>query len=113
MKIMGCYDDILGQEAANRHMCKNAWEEGRIEGREEGREEGKEEGLAEGMKKGHAEGCAETTEKERREFAIRLLAIGTDPEQVAELSKLSIEDVMELMGSRTNRNMNGSTAVQL
>ena len=105
VKIMGCYDDILGQEAANRHMCKNAWEEGRIEGREEG--------LAEGMKKGHAEGCAETTEKERREFAIRLLAIGTDPEQVAELSKLSIEDVMELMGSRTNRNMNGSTAVQL
>ncbi|MBE6514054.1 MAG: hypothetical protein E7Z69_03005 [Thermoplasmata archaeon] len=109
VEVMGYYEELFSQEAANRHMCKNAWEEGRIEGREEGREEG----LAEGMKKGHAEGCAETTEKERREFAIRLLAIGTDPEQVAELSRLSIDYVMELMGSRTNRNMNGSTAVQL
>ena len=87
---MEYYEEIFNQEAANRAMRKDAREEGRIEGRKEG--------LAEGLEKGRAE----TTEKERTEFAVRLLADGMAPEKVAELSKLSIEEVRALMDSPTS-----------
>ena len=94
VEVMGYYEEIFNQEAANRAMRKDAREEGRIEGRIEGRKEG----LAEGLEKGRAE----TTEKERTEFAVRLLADGMAPEKVAELSKLSIEEVRALMDSPTS-----------
>ena len=87
VEVMGYYEELFSQEEANRHMRKNAREEGRLEGREEG--------LAEGMERGRAE----TTKEERTKFAIRLLAEGMAPEKVAELTDLSIENIRKLMDS--------------
>jgi len=74
VEVMGYYEDLFSQEEANRHMRKNA----------------REEGLAEGMEKGRAE------------VAARLLADGMDPGKVAELTGLSIEKTRALMGSQTS-----------
>ena len=82
VEVMGYYEELFSQEEANRHMRKNA----------------REEGLAEGMEKGRAEGM----EKGRAEVAARLLADGMDPGKVAELTGLDIEEIRALMGSRTN-----------
>ena len=81
---MGYYEDLFSQEEANRHMRKNAREEGLAEGMEKGRAEGMEKGRAEGMEKGRAE------------VAARLLADGMEPEKVAELTGLGIEEIMKL-----------------
>ena len=45
--------------------------------------------------------------------SVKLLAYGMTPEKVSKLTGLSIEEVRSLMESKTNRNMNGSAAIQL
>ena len=83
---MGYYEELFSQEEANRHMRKNAREEGLAEGRIEGRKEGRIEGR----------------EEERTEIAAKLLTDGMEPEKVAELTGLSIEKTRALMGSQTS-----------
>jgi len=85
---MGYYEEIFNQDVADEAMRMDAKEEGRAEG------------IAEGMEK-------------VKKVAVKLLADGMNPEKVSELTDLSIEKVRSLMESQTNRNMNGSTAVQL
>lgn len=71
-----------------------------IKRRKREREKALTEGRAEGLEKGRAEGRAEGLEKgkntEKQETAKRLLAIGLTPEQVAEGTLLSLEDVMKI-----------------
>lgn len=72
VEVMGYYEEIFNQDAADRAMRKDA------------KEEGREEGLAEGRI------------KERTEIAIKLLADGVAPEKVSEMTNLSVEEVMRL-----------------
>ena len=67
-------------------------EEGRAEGLEEGRAKGLEEGRAEGLEEGRAEGRAEGT----LAVARKMKAKGKSLEEIAELTDLPVEDIMEL-----------------
>ncbi len=59
-------------------------------------EEGREEGLEEGLEEGREEGLMQGREQTRRETAIRLLRRGDTPEDVVEITGLSLGTVNEL-----------------
>ncbi|MEE1152459.1 MAG: hypothetical protein UHS55_04945, partial [Prevotella sp.] len=58
--------------------------EGREEGREEGRKEGREEGREEGKK------------EEKKQIALNLLKISMPDQSIAEITGLSLEDIIQL-----------------
>jgi len=62
------------------------------EGREKGLAEGREKGLAEGRAEGRAEGQT----SKAKEIAGRLFAMGLPPEQIAEATGLSLEEIETL-----------------
>jgi hypothetical protein len=76
------------------------WEEGKAEGWEEGKakgwEVGKEEGREEGRSEGREEGRSEGRESERIDIAKRLLEKKTPIEDVADITGLTIEEVIKL-----------------
>ena len=72
---------VMKNERAEGH------EEGRAEGREEGRAEGREEGLAEGLEKLKAATL---------NIAKRLISTGMPAEQIAAITSLPLETVVEL-----------------
>ena len=70
-------------------------EEGRAEGREEGRAEGREEGRAEGREEGLAQGL-EKLKTATLNIAKQLIATGMPAEQIAAITSLPLETVVEL-----------------
>ena len=83
MYLKSCYD-----EGARRCHLKKEREEGLAEGEKIGIEKGRERGLAEGIEQGK--------EEERRSMAKGLLKLGLTIEQIAEVTKLSEKDIMNL-----------------
>ena len=71
-------------------------EEGRKEGREEGRKEGREEGREEGRKEGREEGREEGKKEEKKQIALNLLKISMPDQSIAEITGLSLEDIIQL-----------------
>jgi len=71
-------------------------EEGKAEGLAKGKAEGLAKGKAEGLAKGKAEGLAEGKAAERRMVAARLLTSGMDAAEVAEVTGLSVSEVLTL-----------------
>ena len=70
------------------NIIDTAAEEAEKRGLKKGREEGRAEGLEKGLEKGRAE--------ESRSIALRLLAMGLTPEQIAKATTLSIEEINQL-----------------
>ena len=58
------------------------------EGREEGRKEGREEGRVEGREEGKKE--------EKKQIALNLLKISMPDQSIAEITGLSLEDIIQL-----------------
>lgn len=70
--------------------------EGRIIGRQEGREEGRKEGREEGRKEGRKEGREEGKKEEKKQIALNLLKISMPDQSIAEITGLSLEDIIQL-----------------
>ena len=83
-------DDLTIEETIRRAA--------RAEGIAEGEARGKAEGIAEGEAKGKAEGIAEGEAKGITSTARRMLARGVSPEQVADFTGLSLDEVEALKG---------------
>jgi len=101
--ILREYLEVHGSEVLN--MILTEWntddaiafarEEGREEGLEKGREEGLERGREEGLEKGREEGL-EIGREEKRTIARNLLAKGSIPEFVQEVTGLSLDEIKKL-----------------
>ena len=83
---------IIGRQEGREEGRKEGREEGRKEGREEGRKEGREEGRKEGRKEGREEGKKE----EKKQIALNLLKISMPDQSIAEITGLSLEDIIQL-----------------
>ena len=79
---------------------KKGLEEGRKEGLEEGRKEGLEEGLHKGLEEGRKEGLEEGKKKGRLETARKMLAKGYTPGEIAEVTGLTVEDILDFIGDK-------------
>ena len=94
------YESYLGYLASERDMFSTAIAEGEakgwVKGREEGRAEGREEGRVEGREEGRAEGIQQGAELRTLEIARRMLAKGDSPEDIADLTGLSVTEVCKL-----------------
>ena len=77
------WDDALAVRYEEGH--DDGWDEGRVEGLEEGIEKGREEGLEEGIEKGRC--------NEKLEIARNLLAKGSTPEFVSEITGLDMDTI--------------------
>lgn len=64
--------------------------------RDEGREEGLAQGLAEGRAEGLAQGREEGRSDERRQIAVRLIALGLPNETIAEATGLTDSEIDRL-----------------
>ena len=71
--------------------------EGEARGRAEGEAKGRAEGEAKGRAEGEAKGRAEGEAKGRADTVRRMLARGLSPEQIAEYTDLSLDEVKRLM----------------
>lgn len=60
-----------------------------------GIEKGRQEGMEQGLEKGRREGLQEGIEAAKR--AIRLSAQGVEPEEIAKLLGISLENVMQII----------------
>ena len=69
--------------------------EGMREGLEKGIKKGRKEGLAEGLKKGREEGLAEGIERAKLQMIRKLKSSGASVEFIAEVTGLTIEDILE------------------
>ena len=88
-------------------MCRELeelYQMGMMDGRAEGRAEGKAEGIAEGKAEGRAEGIAEGITKGERmakkEIVFSLAEIELPVEKIAELVKVSVQQVQEWLTGR-------------
>ena len=94
------YDRYMMDRAILRNTMTTAEEEGHFKGRVEGRAEGLEEGRAKGLEEGRAEGLEEGRAEGRAEgtlaVARKMKAKGKSLEEIAELTDLPVEDIMEL-----------------
>ena len=80
-------------ETDYRNAFKYATAKGMAQGMAQGRAEGMVQGKAEGMAQGKAEGMAQG----KADTARRMLARGLSPEQIAEYTDLSLDEIKELM----------------
>ena len=71
---------------------REATEYGLAQGMKKGMEKGMEKGLEKGMEKGMEKGRLEAN----RQTALRLLTMGLSPQQVAEATQLSLDEVNQL-----------------
>ena len=71
--------------------------QGMAQGRAEGMAQGRAEGKAEGRAEGKAEGRAEGEAKGRAETARRMLEMNLTPEQIAQATQLSLDEIKGLM----------------
>lgn len=86
------YDRHIDSIRVQNDVFDTAKLEGYLEGKQKGMAEGIKEGMAEGIKEGIKEGA----HMQAIEIAKRLLDIGMAPEEVANLSNLTIEEVLNL-----------------
>ena len=113
---LAAYEDFWDRMGADRLLvidtARISHQQGKEEGRAEGRAEGLEEGLAkgreegiekgiakgreEGLTQGREEGIAEGETQKALEIARAMLAKGLDAETIAELTKLTVDDVRKL-----------------
>ena len=83
---------IRDEEAAIEYAKEHGYEEGKKKGKREGLEEGRKEGEREGLRKGIGEGIKQN----RIETARKLLKKNIKPEEIAEITELSIEEIKQL-----------------
>ncbi|MCB6993950.1 hypothetical protein LI177_10700, partial [bacterium 210820-DFI.6.37] len=65
--------------------------------RQEAREEGRKSGIEEGKKAGIEEGRKSGIEENRRAIALEMKKDGMEPEQIARLTKLPLEEIEKLL----------------
>ena len=97
---LAAYEDFWDRMGADRLLFVDTarinFAQGREEGLEEGIARGREEGLEKGLAKGREEGIAEGETQKALEIARAMLAKGLDAETIAELTKLTVDDVRKL-----------------
>ena len=86
------YEGHLNFVRLEGEVFKKRFLEGMLKGLAEGELKGKAEGLAEGELKGKAEGLAEG----KIEIAKKMLAKGQDPESIAEITGLTLDEITSL-----------------
>jgi len=89
-----------GLQEGREEGREQGWEQGREEGWEQGREEGWEQGREEGLNKGIQEGML----KKSIDTAKKLIYKGMTNEDIAELTDLSINDIIQIR-NENNRNL--------
>jgi predicted transposase/invertase (TIGR01784 family) len=98
------YESYLMSLASERDIMESAHQEGLAEGLkkglEEGRKEGLEEGLHKGLEEGRKEGLEEGKKKGRLETARKMLAKGYTPGEIAEVTGLAVEDILDFIGDK-------------
>ena len=88
------------KELEEKKLRKAEFEAGHEVGFAEGEKQGHETGFAEGEKRGHETGFAEGTHLNSVETARRMLHSGKfSPEEVADFSGLSLDEVVKLQSS--------------
>lgn len=82
------------QKAIRDHdaIMSSAWETGMEKGLQEGMEKGLQEGREQGMKQGLQQGIRQ----ERQDIVFRMLEKGMDPEMIADLTGMNIEEIQKL-----------------
>ena len=82
------------QKAIRDHdaIMSSAWETGM----EKGLQEGMEKGLQKGMEKGLQQGLQQGIRQERQDIVFRMLEKGMDPEMIADLTGMNIEEIQKL-----------------
>ena len=94
------YRDDLHYQAS---MVESSYTVGINKGLKKGREEGRQEGRAEGRQEGLEEGKEEGRQERNREIAVNLLAAGIlDPQTIAEITQLTLQEVTTLSADRVN-----------
>ena len=89
-----------GFEQGREEGFEMGLEEGREQGRAEGREEGRAEGRVEGRAEGRELGVSEGKNEKAQETAVNLLKMKLGvPEQIAKVTNLTLEKVLELQKS--------------
>ena len=93
--------DRLDYENSFKRARSDGLKQGRAEGEAKGiakgRAEGEAKGIAKGRAEGEAKGRAEGEAKGRANTARRMLARGLSPEQIAEYTDLSLDEIKGLM----------------
>lgn len=90
------------QKAIRDHdaIMSSAWEtgmeKGLQEGMEKGLQEGMEKGLQEGREQGMKQGLQQGIRQERQDIVFRMLEKGMDPEMIADLTGMNIEEIQKL-----------------
>jgi len=96
-------DDLHYQASMVESSYTIGINKGLKKGREEGREEGRQAGRAEGRQEGLEEGKEEGRKERNREIAVNLLAAGIlDPQTIAEITQLTLQEVTTLSADRVN-----------
>ena len=83
-------------ETDYRNAFKYATAKGMAQGRAEGEAKGRAEGEAKGRAEGEAKGRAEGEAKGRADTVRRMLARGLSPEQIAEYTDLSLDEIQTI-----------------
>ena len=78
------------QKAIRDHdaIMSSAWETGMEKGLQEGREQGMKQGMQQGLQQG--------IRQERQDIVFRMLEKGMDPEMIADLTGMNIEEIQKL-----------------
>ena len=86
------------QKAIRDHdaIMSSAWETGMEKGLQEGMEKGLQEGREQGMKQGMQQGLQQGIRQERQDIVFRMLEKGMDPEMIADLTGMNIEEIQKL-----------------
>ena len=89
-------------ETDYRNAFKYATAKGMAQGRAEGEAKGRAEGEAKGRAEGEAKGRAEGEAKGRADTVRRMLARGLSPEQIAEYTDLSLDEIKMIKARMSN-----------
>ena len=94
------------QKAIRDHdaIMSSAWEtgmekglqEGMEKGMEKGLQEGREQGMKQGMQQGLQQGMQQGIRQERQDIVFRMLEKGMDPEMIADLTGMNIEEIQKM-----------------
>ena len=88
------WDAVINERVAIEGGYQKGWNKGLAEGKQqglaEGLAEGKQQGLAEGKQQGLAEGEEKGQQKARMEIVRKMMALGMSPEQIAEITGVSL-----------------------
>ncbi|OUQ46466.1 Rpn family recombination-promoting nuclease/putative transposase, partial [Lachnoclostridium sp. An118] len=78
------------QKAIRDHdaIMSSAWETGMEKGLQEGREQGMKQGMQQGLQQG--------IRQERQDIVFRMLEKGMDPEMIADLTGMNIEEIQKM-----------------